>query len=382
MLTNTQIKRLGTKDRKYRVLDQNGLYIEVFPSGKKSWRLRTYGEDDKEKQFTLGHFPEMSLEDARAAQALKLSSGLVTNRFEEVESSSFSSVAKNWHEAKLYRSLKNAKLEWRRVENYLLPAIGNKEISEVTSRDVLQILKKIEAEGHLSLAGRVKTITSQIFKYGFSHLLCDSDPTTILSGAIKKPVVKHHPAITDVKKFSEFLKRIDSSECFLPTVKLALKLAPYIFLRSGELRQLRPENVDFEKKIMVVEASTAKMKRDHLIPLSESMLGIVEDALAYSTNEYLFPGTRPNRPLSENTLNLSIRTLGYTKEEVVFHGFRSSFSTLAREELRLDDDLIELCMGHADRNKVRSAYNRAERIEERREVMQIWSDFLDRLLME
>ncbi len=150
-------------------------------------------------------------------------------------------------------------------------------------------------------------------------------------------------------------------------------------LRSGEIRNIRPDQVDFDKGLLVIPADIMKTKKDHLVPLHSSVVRLFELALEFSSNDFIFPGARRGRPISENTLNMALRSLGYDKDTVVFHGFRSSFSTLGREVHRFEDDLIERQLAHIDRNAVRAAYDRSHRLEERTAMQQLWGDYLDRL---
>jgi len=370
MLNNTQIKKLKPATKIQRILDADGLYLEITPAGSKIWRYRYKSFSDAWTMKSLGKYPDINLERARELRdELKSISG-----YEEV---SFHQTALEWLEYKDYSSIKNKHIVLRRIENYLLPELGDQVLSHIRPRQILPILKRIEARGYLELARRVQNITSQIFKYGVQNLYCETNPAEPLQGATKKPRVRHMSAIVDQEGFKQLLNKIDQAEHLIPSVKLCLQIAPYVFLRSESIRMAKPQHIDFQNKLWVIPKD--KMGREHWIPLTDPMMALLEQALTSSDGQYLFNGARPNRPLSEGTLNVALRSLGINKDQHVFHGFRSSFSTLSREVLRLPDDLIEAQLGHVQRNKVRAAYDRSQRIEERREMMQAWSDYLDKI---
>ncbi|WP_232222415.1 site-specific integrase [Glaciecola sp. HTCC2999] len=250
-------------------------------------------------------------------------------------------------------------------------------IANIKPKDILPILKQIEAKGHLELARRVQNILSQIFKYGVQNLYCETNPAQPLQGCTKQPSVRHMPAIVEQSEFARLLATIDSASNLMPSVKLCLQLAPHVFLRSQSIRMAKPEHIDFDRKLWVIPKD--KMGREHWIPLTEPVIEMLQTAIAQTNGEYLFNGIKPNSPLSENTLNHALRSLGVDKQTHVFHGFRSSFSTLAREHCRLPGDLIELQLGHIEGNQVKAAYDRSQRLEERRELMDKWSKYLAEL---
>jgi integrase len=368
MLTTTQIKRFKSTSKIQRHLDADGLYLEVTAKGSKIWRYRYQNYAGTWTMKSLGKFPEIPLERAR-----ELRDDLQSIKdYKEV---SFEQTALEWLDYKDYASAKNKQIIRRRIENYLLPELGDRVLSHIRARDLLPILKRIEARGYLDLARRVQNIASQIFTYGVQNLYCESNPAQLLQGATKKPIVTHMPAIVDEKGFSRLLKTIDQAEHLMPSVKLCLQIAPYVFLRSASIRMAKPEHIDWQRNLWIIPKD--KMGREHWLPLTESMIEILQQAIERSDGDYIFNGARPHKPLSENTLNIALRSIGIDKEIHVFHGFRSSFSTLAREKLRLDNDLIEVQLGHIEGNKVKAAYDRSQRLEERKEMMQQWSDYLD-----
>lgn len=374
MLTNTKIKQMKPKDVLYREIDSNGLYIEVRTSGKKYWRVRA-NIKGKETMKSLGEYPQIEIKEAR----LLRDDLLLELRSKGDENPLFKKVALEWLEHKDYRGERNKDIVLRRFENYIFPVLGELELKEIKPSDILPLLKSIEASGFLELAIRVQNIISQVFKYGARNLMCESDPAGLLAGATRKPKVRPMPAIVDYEGFKDLLRRIEQADRLYKPIHFCLRLAPYVALRSGEMRALSPNDVDLVNKTIVIPEAHTKMGRSHIVPLSEGALNIVKEALCYSTNELLFPGIRNGRPISENSLNVALRALGYPKGEVVFHGFRSSFSTLGREILRFDSNLIERQLAHIESNKVIRAYDRSFKLEERTEMMDEWGVFIDGL---
>ena len=371
MLTISKINRIKTPSKLVRHLDSDGLYLEVTTSGSKRWRYRYRNYDDKWTMKALGQYPHIDLDQARELR----------DEFKSVAQYklvSFELAASEWLEYKGYTSSKNKQIIKRRIENYLLPKLGAKSLSHIKPSDILPILKQIEARGFLELARRVQNIASQIFKYGVQNLYCETNPAEPLQGCTKKPTVRHMSAIIEERAFANLLNTIDNAEYLMPSVKLCLQVAPYVFIRSESIRMAKPEHIDFKRKLWIIPKD--KMGREHWIPLTEPVIKLLKLAVAQSDGDYLFNGSRPHKPLSENTLNIALRSLGIDKDIHVFHGFRSSFSTLAREHCRLDGDLIELQLGHIEGNKVMAAYDRSMRLEERRELMGAWSSYLVSLL--
>jgi integrase len=371
MLTTTKINRLKTPCKIERHVDSDGLYLELSPAGSKRWRYRYKNYAGAWTMKGLGAYPEVSLERAR-----ELRDELKT--IAEYKPVTFDEAAFEWLDYKGYSSSKNKQIVQRRIESYLLPKLGGMPVSQIRPRDILPILKQIEARGYLELARRVQNIASQIFKYGVQNLYCETNPAAPLQGCTKQPRVQHMAAITEETAFADLLYRINHAEHLMPSVKLCLQVAPFVFLRSESIRMARPEHIDFGKKLWIIPKD--KMGREHWVPLPKPAINLLEVAVDQSDGTYLFNGSRPHRPLSENTLNIALRSLGVDKDTHVFHGFRSSFSTLAREHCRLAGDLIELQLGHVERNQIKAAYDRSQRLEERRELMDAWSNYLEALI--
>ena len=374
MLNNTQIKRLKPKEKRYRVLDHDGLYLEIKPSGGKFWRLRYIKADGKPTMKSLGEYPGVSIEQARTERDDQ-------KRAHDYESTTFIDAAKAWYSTQTYTSEKNKKQVWNMIDRYLVPRLGDLKMSMIKASDILPILKDIEERGKLEQCKRVRTKASQIFRYGIANLMCEYDPAYLVRDATAKPKPKSRAAITDEKGYQALLATIDLAEDLHPGTKIALQISPYVFLRSTEIRRTTEDMIDFKKRLWTIPASLMKKKRDHLVPLHDSVIDLLKLAIEFKDpdSDLIFSGLRKGRPLSENTFNLALRSLGYDGDRHVHHGFRSSFSTLAREVHRFENDLIERQLAHVQKDSARAAYDRSYRLEDRTAMMMEWGDYLDKL---
>jgi len=374
MLNNTQIKRLKPKEKRYRVLDYDGLYLEIKPSGGKFWRLRFIKADGKPTMKSLGEYPGVSIEQARTERDDQ-------KRAHDYESTTFKEAAKAWYLTQTYTSEKNKKQVWNMIDRYLIPSLGDLKMSMIKAGDILPILKGIEKRGKLEQCKRVRTKASQIFRYGIANLMCEYDPAYLVRDATEKPKPKSRAGITDKKQFKGLLVAIDQADTLNLVTKIALQLSPYVFLRSVELRSITDEMIDFKSGLLTLPAINMKKKRDHVVPLHPTAAALLKQAIGVRTEEsnLVFPGFRKGRLLSENTFNQALRVLGYDGDTHVHHGFRTSFSTLAREVHRFENDLIERQLAHVQKDSTRAAYDRSYRLEDRSSMMLQWGDYLDRL---
>jgi len=375
VLNKTAIRNLRAKPKVYRALDSNGLYLEVRTTGEKYWRLRYTKPDGRRTLVSLGHYPDVSIEAARESRDSKL-------RVQDYQHTAFREAAEQWYARQSFASVKNRKQVWNMIERYLLPTLGDMRMSEIKPADILPILKDIERRGMLEQCKRVRGKASQIFRYGVANLMCEFDPAHLLRDATKKPRATSRAAITEEAPFRRLLRSIDQATHLNAVVKMALQISPYVFLRSAELRNSTVGMLDFDKKLWVIPGDHMKMKRDHIIPLHDTVIERLQKMLEYSSGdpeELIFPGMRKGRPLSENTFNVALRSLGYDGDTHVHHGFRASFATLGREVHQFDDILIERQLAHVDNNQVRAAYDRSYRIDARATMLRHWGDYLDQL---
>ena len=387
-LSEAKIRATRPKDKAYKLFDGGGLFMLVSPTGSRLWRFkfRIYG---KEKLLALGIYPDVSLkqarerrEAARKSVAAGVDPGETRKDEKRSHANTFEGVAREWLELQS-KKLSPAGYEKSRwlLEDLLFPDLGSKPIALITAPDVLRVIRGIEARGNNESAHRAKWKAGQIFRYAVSTGRADRDPTGDLRGALAPVVTTSRAAVTNPARVGELLRAIDGY-AGQPSTEAALKLSPLLFVRPGELRGARWEEFDLDAKepIWRVPAERMKMREEHLVPLSAQAVEILKK-LHFITGPggLCFPGLRSGaRPISNNSLNAALRRLGFAKDEQTAHGFRALASTLLNEQ-GYAPDVIELQLAHKERNKVRASYNRAQRLAERRAMMQAWSDYLDGL---
>lgn len=389
-LTNLQINKAKPAQKAYKLVDSGGLYLLVTPAGSKCWRFK-YRYLGKEKLLSIGQYPHVSLTDAREARdkAKKLlAAGEDPAHIKQSQkhvamqeaANTFESVAREWHDkTKVKLVPKTAARRLSLLERAIFPSIGKLSIGKVKASELLQTINKIEAKGNHETAHRALQVCGQIFRYAIATERATADLSLVLKGALTPVKVKHHASITDPKEISQLLKDIDNYEGAYLT-KQALKLAPLVFVRPGELRCAEWSEIDFDKKEWRISAQKMKMKEVHIIPLSKQALLIFTELKETALNsKFVFPATTSiKRPMSDNTLNMALRRMGYEKSKMTAHGFRSMASTILHEQ-GWPHDAIERQLAHAQRNKVSAAYNYAEYLPKRREMMQAWANYLDGL---
>ena len=389
-LTDRAVINLKPKPKPYKKYDSGGLHLYVSPSGGKLWRL-TYRHDGKEKLLSLGAYPAVSLakarqrrDDARVLLADDIDPGEYKKEMKkvvrEVTENSFEVVAREWH-VKFRESWteEHGGKILARLEKDLFPFVGKTPVSEIKPPDLLDAIRHIEARGALETAHRAMQICGKIFRYAVATGRAERDITYDLRGAIPPPNTRHHSTITNPQEVGALLRTIDNYQGQF-VVACALKLAPLVFVRPGELRCAEWNEFNFDAAEWRIPAERMKMREQHIVPLADQTLAILRDLHAVTGHgKFLFPSIRTaNRPMSNNTINAALRRLGYGKEEMTGHGFRSMASTLLNEQ-GWNRDAIERQLAHAERNKVRAAYNFAEFLPERRKMMQAWADYLDQL---
>ncbi|HUV99131.1 MAG TPA: integrase arm-type DNA-binding domain-containing protein [Gallionella sp.] len=390
-LTEVAIKNVKPGEKAIRLFDGGGLYLEVAPSGGKWWRLK-YRFDGKEKRLSLGVYPDVSLKDARqrrddARKLLANGTDPGENRKaikaakSERAANSFEVVAREWFGKKAPSwAPSNAEKVLARLEKNAFPWLGNRPIADITPPELLKVLRRIEDRGAVESAHRVKNYCSQIFRYAIATGRAERDASSDLRGALKTPVKQHHAAITDPKFVAELLRAIESYQGSFVT-KCALRLAPQLFVRPGELRQAEWIEFNLDNAEWNIPAGRMKMREAHLVPLSTQAVEILRDLHALTgEGKYVFPGARTNdRPMSDNAVLAALRRMGFAKDEMSGHGFRAMARTILDEELGVRPDFIEHQLAHAVRDPNGRAYNRTAHLTERRKMMQQWADYLDKL---
>jgi integrase len=392
MLTDIALRKAKPVAKPLKLSDGLGMYLLLKPDGSRYWRM-DYRFDGKRKTLALGVYPEVSLsnarqrrEDARRLLAAGTDPGVARKSAKRAQAEAiraaedtFEAIARDWMARQEVAEVTANKTRWI-LETFLFPDIGHRPIAEITPRDLLAVLRKIEATGKLETAKRAKVKAGQVFRYAVLEGKAESDPTASLKGALKPPKEKHHAAITDPSRIGQLLRAIDGYRGQFTTLK-ALQLAPLVFVRPGELRKAAWSEFDLDGAIWRIPAERMKMKASHLVPLSTQALSVLKELWSLTGNgHYVFPGVRTDsRPMSENTVNAALRGLGYSGEEMTGHGFRSMAATRLNE-MGWNADAIERQLAHAESNKVRAAYTHAAQyLEERTRMMQAWADYLDGL---
>lgn len=384
-LTDATIRGATGAAKPFKLYDADGLYLLVSPAGSKLWRFK-YRLDGVEKLISLGAYPEVSLEKARKLRVKareSVAAGDCPSRERQEEkaklANTFEAVAEEHLEqrAKVLGEATLRKTRWF-LETFLLPDLRARPIDSIDAPEMLRVLKKVEARGLTDSVSRVKTLAGRIFRFGIATGRCSRDPTQDLKGAITVEPPEHHAALTDPKDVGALLRAIDVYRGRPPTA-YALRLLPLLFLRSSELRGATWAEIDLEGATWRVPAGRMKMDEAHIVPLARQAVDLFRELHKQTGGSVLvFPSLRPGKPLSDSTLNVALLQLGYERTQQTPHGFRTIASTLLNE-LGVAPDLIELQLAHKERNSVRAAYNRAQRLEERRAMMQLWADHLDSL---
>jgi integrase len=388
VLTVTALRRLKAGTRPYKRADGRGLYVLVNPNGAKWWRFK-YRFLGREKLISLGTYPDTSLkqarrkcDDARRLLAEGIDPSAKRRAEKDATSQTLAAVATEWlQNVGNGSSLALGTIEQLRgrLDKYVLPYLGKYPIADIKAADVLRVLRRIETNGTHETAHRVRSLCGRVFRYAVATGRAERDVTVDLQGALIPVRTTNFSALTDPKRIGELLRSIAEYQG-QPTVATALLLAPLVFVRPGELRNAEWVEFDLGAAEWRIPAGRMKMGREHLVPLARQAIEILRDLHAHTgRRRLLFPSLRSaDRPISDNTLNAALRRLGYTKDHMTTHGFRTIASTRLNE-LGYAPDIIELQLAHQERNKVRAAYSRAERLDERRVMMQSWADYLDEL---
>ncbi len=395
-LTDTAIRSAKPQAKPFKLFDGGGLHLLVSPAGGKWWRWK-YRFGGKAKGLSFGVYPDVSLKSAREkrdAARQQLAAGIDPGAARKAEKlaqaggESFEAIAREWH-AKFSPGwvASHGDRILRRLEKDLFPWLGKRPIAEIKAPELLAVLRRIESRGAQETAHRAMQNCGQVFRYAVATGRAERDPTGDLRGALPPPKEKHHASIIEPKRIGALLRAIDVYEGFFAT-KCALRLAPLVFVRPGELRKAQWPEIDFDKAEWRIPAERMKMREQHIVPLSHQAVEVLRELEPLTNREIparpqaprlVFPSARTReRPMSENAILAALRRMGYPKEEMTGHGFRSMASTLLHEQ-GWNHQAIERQLAHAERNAVSAAYNFAEHLPERRKLMQAWADYLDAL---
>ncbi len=390
-LSDAAIRSAKAGGAQFKLYDEGGLFLIVKPSGGKLWRLK-YRRVGKEQQLTIGRYPDVGLKEARekrdAARKIIASGG--NPAFEKKRAAAaasvsaantFSAIADEFivkREREGLKGVTTRKSRW--LLSLLEPGMGGRPIAEIEAYELLDVVRKVETTGRLETAKRALSFASRVFRYAVATTRAKRNVAADLQGALVAPTVKHHAAIIDPKGVGALLRAIDGFDG-QPVTLWALRLAPHVFVRPGELRQAEWSEIDLDGAVWRIPGSRMKMQREHVVPLSAQAVAILTEARGVTSGgRFVFPGQRtPERPMSENTLNAALRRLGYGADEMTSHGFRSTASTLLNESGKWSVDAIERALAHGDTDNVRAAYHRGAHWQERVKMAQWWSDYLDGL---
>lgn len=385
-LSEITIKGAKPKADSYKLYDEGGLRLLVRPTGTKVWQL-PYKVGGKYNVYTIGQYPEIGSADARQTRdEIKklIKTGEDPNKHKKAEraqavgqqDTTFEAIGREWYGKQIWAD-KHTKNILRSLEADVFPKIGHIQVDKVTARDIIAILQDIEGRDAVDVAKRVNQRCVAIFDYAINKALCEYNPATGRTSILKKQVTKHRPSLKE-DQLPEFLQNLETYRGG-KVVQLALKLLLLTFVRPGELRSARWDEIDEKKDEWRIPAERMKMKRPHIIPLSRQALVVLEELRKITgKTALLFPGERGvTKPISDVTLLKAIKIMGYTGDKkVVPHGVRHTASTILHEK-PFRSELIEMQLAHIDKNKVRSAYNHALYLDERKLMMKWWGDFLE-----
>lgn len=393
-LTDKQLKSLQADGRRRKYSDAGGvpgLYIEVSPTGRKWWRLK-FRMDGKERLLALGVYPDVSLKDARqralaARQMIAAGINPVQARSGgegDVHRQTFGRVAWDWFERNRGQwTAEHGEKIKKRLEGRVLPVLGEQLVESIQPCDVLELCRDIEGSVSAYMAHSILGLVSRVCRYAVASGLIPSDPCRDIAGALRPHRYQHMPAITDPVRVGELAAKIDAYQGML-TTRAAMQLMLLCMCRTGEIRGMRWEEIDWRDNIWRIPAERMKMRRPHIVPLSRQAVAILAGLYALTGKNggcFVFPSYCRDKyvsPMGKNTINNALRAMGYNARELVGHGFRSVASTLLNEQ-GWAPDVIETQLAHAPADSVRAAYNRAAWLDDRRRMLQAWADYLDQL---
>ena len=357
--------------------DERGLYLRVDPSGRKYWILR-YWEQKREHQISLGPYPNIGLKDARLKrdeiQTARAKGESPRRKAPPSTQHTIKNVAEEWLKVRMSQKspsyLKTINL---RLTKYILPALGDWTLDSITPGDVLRLCRRIEGQGHIETAARVKVLIGQVFRFGIASGYTDTDPTISLGGALVARAERHYPTITNPREIGLLMRAISAYP--YPILRAAMLFSILTFARPGEVRHAMWS--EFQLDIWDIPATKMKMKRRHIVPLSTQVQELLAQLRPYTGHApYLFPSPRSDtRPMSENAVRVTLRAIGYTKDQLTPHGFRAMASTILHEQ-GFSPLVIERQLAHVQTSTVARAYNHAEYLEERKALMQHWANWL------
>lgn len=387
MLTAKQIEHAKPFGKSYKISDGNGLYLLITPKGSKLWRY-DYAFDKRRKTIAYGIYPEVSLSDARklhttAKVLLKEGVDPVLDRqqkkvVDKYETITFEFVAKQWFEH--WRHGKNAHYTltaWNRIEREVLPAFGRKPIREISAWDIKTFIATIVSRGAFDIAKRTLEKINQICRYGYVHEYLEEQIISFKASELIPSRKKVNHSRIQASEIPKLLKDINEYDGSIITT-IAIKLMMLTFVRTSELIKAEWSEIDFEKMLWTIPAERMKMKRTHIVPLSQQSLKILNELKNYSSGtKWLFPsshGRKGEKAISNNTILFALYRMGY-KGKMTGHGFRGLASTTLHE-MNYDHHHIEMQLAHSSQSEISAAYNHAQYLPQRTKLMQDWADYI------
>lgn len=387
-LNDVKIKNAKGKERPYKLSDGEGMYLLINPDNSKYWRLK-YRINKKEKVYSLGKYPEVSLSEARE-ERLKARKMIKSNLDPVIEKrntkqqsatnveNTFEFIARQWIGLK--------KPSWtekytsnviKRFEADIFPSLGGNHIKAISTPELLGVLRKIEERGAVDVAKRLCQTCGQIFRYAITIGKAERDIAADLRGALKTRKVVHH-AFLEEKELPEFLAKLENYNGDILTI-IAVKLLLLTFVRTAELIGAQWSEIDFEKLEWKIPPHRMKMRQTHIVPLSPQVLELLKQLREITGHSpLLFPSrNNPKKNISNNTILFALYRMGYHKR-ATGHGFRATASTILNEH-GFRSDLIERQLAHTERDGVRASYNHAQYLSERKQMMHWWADYLDKM---
>lgn len=392
-LTDLAVKQAKPAIKPVKLGDGLGLFLLITPSGGKWWRF-SYRYDAKQKTISLGTYPDTSLAKARdrcdAARRL-VADGIdpseqrraAKSTKAEATANSFEAIAREWYSKAYTGKAESTRHQvMTRLEQDVFNKIGSKPISMIAAADVLATVEKIAERGALTVAKRSFNYIGRTLRYADSRGLVARDVSASIDIKLilTRRKTAHHAALTKPSDVGGLMRAIDGFTGSFVTV-CALKLSAMTFVRPGELRHAEWSEIDLDNATWEIPGKKTKMRTDHIVPLSTQAVAVLRELQALTgRGAYVFPSERGgSRSMSENTINAALRRMGFTKEEMTAHGFRAAARTIMEEALDMRPDLLEHQLGHAVRDANGRAYNRTAHLPRRKEMMQVWADYLDKL---
>lgn len=387
-LNDVAIRKAKPQAKPYKLADGRGMYLLVTAAGK-YWRL-DYRMDAKRKTLALGRYPDIPLakarerrDEARRQIADGVDPGTVRKAQKaaagERRANSFEVIAREWHskQAPTWATSNSDKII-KLLERDLFPWLGKQPIGDLTATELLATLRRIESRGAIETAHRALQICGKVFRYAIATKRAERDISADLKDALPSEITQHRAAITEPNEIAGLLRAIEGYQGTF-VVQCALRLAPLVFVRPGELRQAQWDEMDLDAALWAIPAERMKMKESLLIPLATQAVAILKELHPLTgSGRYVFPSPRTDkRPMSNNGVLSALRRMGYGKDEMSGHGFRAMARTVLDEVLNFRPDIIEQQLAHAVKDPNGRAYNRTKHLEERRRMMQVWADWLD-----